>query len=108
LKQPLPESESKIDKPKVSILVTTYNQERLITQAIDSILIQAVSFPYEVVIGEDASSDRTRDIVVELGKQHPDKIRVLLRNPEEAERDRRIRLAGKINYLIALRACRGE
>jgi glycosyltransferase involved in cell wall biosynthesis len=108
LKQPLPEFESKIDNPKVSILVTTYNQEHLITQAIDSILAQEVSFPYEIVIGEDASSDRTRDIVVELGRQHPDKIRVLLRNPEEAERDRRIRLAGKINYLTALRSCRGE
>jgi glycosyltransferase involved in cell wall biosynthesis len=108
LKQPPPESENKIHNPKVSILVTTYNQERLITQAVNSILSQQVSFPYEIVIGEDASSDRTRDIVVAIGKQYPDKIRVLLRNPEEAERDRRIRLAGKINYLTALRACRGE
>jgi len=108
LKQPLPESDNKITNPKVSILVTTYNQEHLITQAIDSILTQQVNFPIEIVIGEDASSDRTREIVVELGKQHPDKIRVLLRDPEVAERDRRIRLAGKINYLTALRACRGE
>jgi glycosyltransferase involved in cell wall biosynthesis len=108
LKQPPPESESTIDTPKVSILVTTYNQEHLITEAIDSILSQQVSFPYEIVIGEDASSDRTRDIVVALGQQHRDKIRVLLRNPAEAERDRAIRLAGKINYLTALRACRGE
>lgn len=107
LKQPPDLANSPI-KPKVSILVTTYNQENLVTQAIDSILTQDVNFPYEIVIGEDASTDRTREIVVELGQQHPDKIRVLLRNPEEAERDRRVRLAGKINYLTALRACRGE
>jgi glycosyltransferase involved in cell wall biosynthesis len=95
-------------RPKVSILVITYNQEHLISQAINSILSQAVNFPYEIVIGEDASIDRTREIVVELGKQYPEKIRVLLRNPEEADRDRRIGLAGKINYLTTLRECRGE
>ena len=59
LKQPLPEPENTIDNPKVSILVTTYNQEHLITQAIDSILAQEVSFPFEIVIGEDASTDCT-------------------------------------------------
>lgn len=109
LKQPLPpEPGAGPANPKVSILVTTYNQENLITQAINSILAQDVNFAYEIIIGEDASSDRTREVVIELGKQHADKIRVLLRNPEEADRDRRIRLAGKINYLNALRACRGQ
>src|ERR1051325_5836521 len=107
LKQQRP-SEPANDHPKVSILVTTYNQEHLISQAVNSILSQEVNFAYEIVIGEDASTDRTREIVVELGKQHPDKIRVLLRNPEEANRDRHIGLAGKINYLTALRECRGE
>lgn len=104
----LKKSEPVADPPRVSILVTTYNQEQLISQAVDSILSQEVNFRYEIVIGEDASTDRTREIVVELGKQHPDKIRVLLRNPEEANRDRHIGLAGKINYLTALRECRGE
>ena len=106
LKQPLPPDPA--NNPKVSILVTTYNQENLVTQAIDSILTQEVNFAYEIVIGEDASSDRTREIVIGLGKQHPDKIRVLLRNREEADRDRRVGLAGKINYLNALRSCRGQ
>src|SRR6476620_9377229 len=96
-------SEPVADPPKVSILVITYNQEHLISQAINSILSQQVNFAYEIVIGEDASTDRTREIVVELGRQYPEKIRVLLRNPEEADRDRRIGLAGKINYLTTLR-----
>ena len=104
----LKKSEPVADPPRVSILVITYNQEHLISQAINSILSQEVNFSYEIVIGEDASTDRTREIVVELGKQYPDKIRVLLRNPEEADRDRRIGLAGKINYLNTLRECRGE
>ena len=107
LKQPVP-SDPSTAPPKVSVLITTYNQEHLISQAVNSCLSQEVDFAYEIVIGEDASTDRTREIVVELGKQHPDKIRVLLRNPEEANRDRHIGLAGKINYLTALRECRGE
>jgi glycosyltransferase involved in cell wall biosynthesis len=107
LKQQSP-FESATEPPKVSVLVTTYNQEHLISQAVHSILSQETNFAYEIVIGEDASTDRTREIVVELGKQHPDEIRVLLRNPEEANRDRHIGLAGKINYLTALRECRGE
>lgn len=105
LRQTLPPDSQ---RPKVSILVTTYNQEHLIHQAIDSILMQEANFVYEIVIGEDGSTDRTREMVIAMGQQHPDKIRVLLRDPEVANRDRAIGLAGKINYLEALRACRGE
>jgi len=92
--------------PKVSVLITTYNQENLITQAVDSVLMQVTDFDYEIVIGEDASSDRTREIVVELARQYPEKIRVLLRDPEVANRERH--LAGKMNFLQALVSCRGE
>jgi len=93
-------------QPKVSVLITTYNQENLITQTVDSVLMQIVNFDYEIVIGEDASSDRTREIVMELARQHPEKIRVLLRDPEVANRERH--LSGKMNFLQALQSCRGE
>jgi glycosyltransferase involved in cell wall biosynthesis len=93
-------------QPKVSVLITTYNQENLITHTVDSVLMQVVDFDYEIVIGEDASSDRTREIVVELARQHPEKIRVLLRDPEVANRERH--LFGKMNFLQALQSCRGE
>jgi len=92
--------------PKVSVLITTYNQESLITQAVDSALMQAVDFDYEIVIGEDASTDRTREIVVELAQRYPKKIRVLLRDPQVANRERH--LAGKMNFLQALQSSRGE
>ena len=93
-------------KPKVSVLITTYNQENLIAQTVDSVLMQVTDFNYEIVIGEDASSDRTREVVVELARQHPEKIRVLLRDPEVANRERH--LYGKMNFLQALESCRGE
>lgn len=92
--------------PKVSVLITTYNQENLITQTVDSVLMQVTNFDYEIVIGEDASSDRTREVVVELARRHPDKIRVLLRDPEVANCERH--LYGKMNFLQALESCRGE
>src|ERR1043165_967373 len=82
LKQPVP-SDPSTAPPKVSVLITTYNQEKLISQAVNSVLSQEVNFSYEIVIGEDASSDRTREIVVELGRQHSQKVRVLLRDPQK-------------------------
>lgn len=44
---------------KVSVFVVTYNQENYIRQALDSILMQQVNFDFEVVIGDDASTDAT-------------------------------------------------
>lgn len=93
---------------KVSVLVITYNHERYIAQAINSILMQAVNFDYEIIIGEDASTDRTRQIVLELEKQHPDKIRVMLQTEADAERDRAAGLGGKSNFVKGLQACQGQ
>ncbi len=63
---------------KVSVLTITYNHEKYIAQAIESVLMQEVNFDYELVIGEDCSTDRTREIVVEYQKKYPNKIRLLL------------------------------
>jgi len=63
--------------PIVSVHVVTYNQEGYICQTLDSILQQTTDFEYEIVIGEDASSDKTREICFEYQRRFPDKIRVL-------------------------------
>jgi len=49
----------------VSVCVVTYNHEKYIKQAIDSVLNQVVDFPIEVIVGEDASTDNTRKILIE-------------------------------------------
>jgi glucosyltransferase len=64
--------------PVVSILVTTYNQEAYIGQALDSLLAQECPFGYEILVGEDCSTDGTRAICIEYAKSHPDKIRLFL------------------------------
>lgn len=54
---------------KLSVFVVTYNQERYIRQALDSILMQQVDFDYEVIIGEDCSTDGTPAILDEYAQQ---------------------------------------
>jgi glycosyltransferase involved in cell wall biosynthesis len=65
--------------PKVSVVMIAFNVERFIAQALDSVLMQEVDFDYEVVVGDDASTDRTREILVDYASQHPDRIRLILR-----------------------------
>jgi glycosyltransferase involved in cell wall biosynthesis len=84
---------------KVSVLLTAYNHEGFIAQAIDSVLMQEADFDYEVVIGEDCSTDDTRDIVIDLGRRHPDKIRLMLTEKNSGE---------CFNVAQSLRACRGQ
>lgn len=66
-------------KPVVSIIMPTYNHERFIKDAVNSILNQICSYSYEIVIGDDCSTDSTREICRELKVKYPDRI-VLIEN----------------------------
>ena len=63
---------------KVTVILTTYNHEKYIEQALDSVLIQEATFGFEVVVLEDCSGDRTRDILLDYQKRAPSKIRLIL------------------------------
>jgi glycosyltransferase involved in cell wall biosynthesis len=67
-------------QPKVSISLITYNHARYIAQAIDGALMQETDFPFEIVIGEDMSTDGTREIVKNYQSRHTERIRLLLHN----------------------------
>lgn len=67
-----------MNNPKVSIIVATYNQEATIGRALDSILAQNGDFDYEIIIGEDCSSDKTPDICREYALRYPDRIKLIL------------------------------
>lgn len=56
------------EDPLVSVFMTTYNHGRFIAQALDGILMQEVDFSYEIVIGEDKSTDRTRRSYVSISE----------------------------------------
>lgn len=51
----------------------TYNQEKYIRQALESVFAQQTDFEFEVVIGEDCSTDHTRSIIKEFEAKYPDK-----------------------------------
>lgn len=68
-----------MNQPLVTVLITTYNQERYIGKAIDSVLAQKTDFPFEVYISEDCGTDGTRAILQDYAARFPDIIRLNLR-----------------------------
>ena len=58
--------------PKVTVFLSTYNQEKYIRKALDSIFMQVTSFPYEVVVADDFSTDGTRDVILEYQARYPE------------------------------------
>jgi len=63
-----------MENVKVTVWLSTYNQEPYVAQALDSILMQKTSFPFEVVAADDCSTDRTQEIILDYQKRYPDKI----------------------------------
>lgn len=57
--------------PKVSILLITYNHEKYIAQAIESVLMQDTEYSYEINVIEDCSTDRTQEIVMRYVEKYP-------------------------------------
>ncbi len=64
---------------KVTVVCVTYNQEAYIRQALDGMLMQKTDFPYEILVGDDASTDGTAAVIREYAEKYPDKITAVLR-----------------------------
>ncbi len=62
---------------KVSVLMLTYNQEVYIDEAIRSVMLQQCDFAYELVIGEDCSTDDTLAHCKAWQQKHPGQIRIV-------------------------------
>jgi glycosyltransferase involved in cell wall biosynthesis len=85
--------------PKVSICVVTYNQKEYLKECLDGLIAQKFSFDYEIVVGDDASTDGTTDVVKEYGCRYPDLIVPLLQ-PKNVGPFK--------NYLLTHAAARGQ
>jgi glycosyltransferase involved in cell wall biosynthesis len=92
--------------PKVSVEVITYNHAPFIAQALDSVLNQKAGFEFEIVVGDDYSTDGTREILKSYADRHPQRIRLLL-HPQRLG-PHKPGLEGKRNFLATYRSCRGE
>lgn len=86
--------------PIVSVHMLTYNHEPYIRQAIEGVMMQQTDFEFELVIGEDCSQDKTREICFEHQKKYPDKIRVLWWHENVSK------FGGNLRRITA--RCRGE
>lgn len=83
---------------KLSVAVITYNQEHYIRQCLDGIVMQKTNFNFEVIIGEDCSTDGTISICREYADKYPN-IRILSNNNN---------LGYAENWKRVLSACNGE
>lgn len=64
--------------PLVSVVMITFNHSAYIERAVQSIISQCVSFPIEVIVGEDCSSDGTREILIRLREEYSGRVRLFL------------------------------
>jgi glycosyltransferase involved in cell wall biosynthesis len=69
-------------QPTLSVLVQTFQQNKYIQKCLDGILNQQTDFPFEILLGEDSSTDGTRNICIEYAEKYPEKIRLFLHHPE--------------------------
>lgn len=90
----------------VSIYVATFNHEKYICRALDSILMQKTRYSYEVFVGEDCSTDNTRQVLRAWEQEHPGKFTIFYREKNMHNTDcsnaldLKLRCKGK--YIICL------
>lgn len=89
----------RVPRPLVSVRTSTYNHGPYIRQCIEGVLMQKTNFPFEFIIGEDFSTDETREIVFEYAGKYPDVIRVITAD---------YNVGSKTNGRRCIRACRGK
>lgn len=94
-------------QPVVSVCIQTYQHAGYIKECLDSIITQKTNFKFEVLLGEDASTDGTREICIDYAECYPDKIRLLLH-----QRENNIKINGKptgrFNFLYNLYTAKGK
>lgn len=91
----------------VSINCITYNHEKYIADALEGFLNQKTDFDFEIVIGEDCSTDNTRKIIEEYMKKYPKKIILITseKNVGVIENERRIYESSSGKYIAV---CEGD
>jgi glycosyltransferase involved in cell wall biosynthesis len=72
-----------ISKPLVSICCITYNHEPYIEDALEGFLIQETDFPFEILIHDDASTDRTAEIIQNWEANYPSLIKPIYQNENQ-------------------------
>lgn len=66
-----------VKDPRVSVLMITYNHAAYLAEAIEGVVQQKCDFPFELIVGEDASNDATRKVALDYQKRYPEIVRVV-------------------------------
>lgn len=74
--------------PLVSVVILTYNHEKYIRQSIEGCLMQETSFPYEIIIHDDASTDKSAQIIQEFAEKYPKVIVPILQTKNQYSKDK--------------------
>lgn len=90
--------------PVVSVLILVYNHEQYLRKTLDSVLGQNPSFPFEVLIGEDCSTDGSREIALHYLARYPESVRIITgdRNAGALANARRLLRASRGTYIASL------
>lgn len=93
--------------PLVSICVQTYQHVGFLRDCLEGLLAQETTFPFEILLGDDDSTDGTREISLEYAVKYPDIIRLYLHH-----RENNIKIGGRptgrFNFLFNLFSARGK
>lgn len=102
------ENKNKVaENPLVTVCIQTYQHVDYIKECLDGILNQKTNFDFEILLGEDASTDGTREICIDYAERYPEKIRLFLHH-----RENNISVGGKpsgrFNFLYNLYTAQGK
>lgn len=86
---------------QVSVCIVTYNQEKYIAECLDSLVNQKTNFNFEIIVGEDCSTDGTRTIIQKYINQYPELIVPLFheKNVGPVENLKQVYLKAKGKYI---------
>lgn len=84
-------------KPVISIQIVTYQHKNFIKKAIESVISQKIDFQYEIILGDDDSTDGTREICIEYAKKYPEIIRLFLH-----KRENNIKILGRASGMFQI------
>lgn len=85
--------------PKVSVCVVTYNHEKYIEECLESLVTQKCNFDFEVIVGDDCSTDNTRAIVQEYANKYPNIVKPIFHEKN---------MGGSANYFSINNIARGR
>ncbi|MDR3704388.1 MAG: glycosyltransferase family 2 protein [Paludibacteraceae bacterium] len=93
------QSESILTDPLVSVVIPSYNRRDTVSKTIDSILDQICNFEFEIIIGDDFSTDNVRNVLLDYQKKYPQKITLIFQ-------EKNIGLGA--NWATCVKHCRGK